>query len=115
MRRRANRRVGPPRRRRRAKRPRSRRRRHNRPPRKSHRSAPSRSAWEKRATHKRSAAAEKQLLAKYGGREFRDDDGAYAHLDGQPEWTDGEWTVLAQKKRKKKEEYGARRRAAAAG
>ena len=61
--------------------------------------------WERRATHKRSAAAEKQLLAKYGGREFRDDDGAYVISTDNLEWTDGEWCVLAQKKRKKKEEY----------
>ena len=64
--------------------------------------------WERRATHKRSAAAEKQLLAKYGGREFRDDDGAYVISTDNLEWCDGEWTVLAQKKRrssKKKEEY----------
>ena len=62
--------------------------------------------WERRATHKRSAAAEKQLLAKYGGREFRDDDGAYVISTENLEWTDGEWCVLAQKKRKsKKEEY----------
>ena len=61
--------------------------------------------WERRATHKRSAAAEKQLLAKYGGREFKDDDGAYIISTDNLEWCDGEWTVLAQKKRKKKEEY----------
>ena len=64
--------------------------------------------WERRATHKRSAAAEKQLLAKYGGREFRDDDGAYIISTENLEWSaeEGEWTVLAQKKRKsKKEEY----------
>ena len=62
--------------------------------------------WERRATHKRSSAAEKQLLAKYGGREFRDDDGAYVISTDNLEWCDGEWTVLAQKKRKsKKEEY----------
>jgi hypothetical protein len=63
--------------------------------------------WERRATHKRSAAAEKQLLAKYGGREFRDDDGAYVISTENLEWSaeEGEWTVLAQKKRKKKEEY----------
>ena len=61
--------------------------------------------WEKRATHKRSAAAEKQLLAKYGGRELRDDDGTYVISSENLEWCDGEWTVLAQKKRKKKEEY----------
>ena len=66
--------------------------------------------WEKRATRKRSAAAEKQLLAKYGGREFRDDDGAYIISTDNLEWCDGEWTVLAQKKRapskkQRKEEY----------
>ncbi len=66
--------------------------------------------WEKRATHKRSAAAEKQLLAKYGGREFRDDDGAYVISTDNLEWCDGEWTVLASKKRapskkQRKEEY----------
>ena len=62
--------------------------------------------WERRATHKRSAAAEKQLLAKYGGRELRDDDGTYVISTENLEWCDGEWTVLAQKKRKsKKEEY----------
>ena len=62
--------------------------------------------WERRATHKRSAAAEKQLLAKYGGRQFRDDDGTYVISTDNCEWTDGEWCVLAQKKRKsKKEEY----------
>jgi hypothetical protein len=63
--------------------------------------------WERRATHKRSAAAEAQLLAKYGGREFRDDDGAYVISTENLEWSaeEGEWTVLAQKKRKKKEEY----------
>ena len=64
--------------------------------------------WERRATHKRSAAAEKQLLGKYGGREFRDDDGTYVISTDNLEWCDGEWTVLAQKKRrssKKKEEY----------
>ena len=63
--------------------------------------------WEKRATRKRSAAAEAQLLAKYGGREFRDDDGAYVISTENLEWSaeEGEWTVLAQKKRKKKEEY----------
>ena len=64
--------------------------------------------WEKRATRKRSAAAEKQLLAKYGGRELRDDDGTYVISTENLEWCDGEWTVLAQKKRKsskKKEEY----------
>ena len=61
--------------------------------------------WERRATHKRSSAAEAQLLAKYGGREFRDDDGAYVISTENLEWCDGEWTVLAQKKRKKKEEY----------
>ena len=64
--------------------------------------------WERRATHKRSAAAEAQLLAKYGGREFRDDDGAYVISTDNLEWCDGEWTILAQKKRKtksKKEEY----------
>ena len=57
--------------------------------------------WERRATHKRSSAAEAQLLAKYGGREFRDDDGAYVISTDNLEWCDGEWTVLAQKKRKK--------------
>ena len=61
--------------------------------------------WEKRATRKRSAAAEAQLLGKYGGREFRDDDGTYVISTDNLEWCDGEWTVLAQKKRKKKEEY----------
>ena len=66
--------------------------------------------WERRATHKRSAAAEKQLLAKYGGREFRDDDGAYVISTDNLEWCDGEWTVLAEKKRapskkQRKEEY----------
>ncbi len=66
--------------------------------------------WERRATHKRSAAAEKQLLAKYGGREFRDDDGAYVISTDNLEWCDGEWTVLASKKRapskkQRKEEY----------
>ena len=66
--------------------------------------------WERRATHKRSAAAEKQLLAKYGGRELRDDDGTYVISTENLEWCDGEWTVLAQKKRapskkQRKEEY----------
>ena len=63
--------------------------------------------WERRATHKRSAAAEKQLLAKYGGRELRDDDGTYVISTENLEWCDGEWTVLAQKKKRKskKEEY----------
>ena len=66
--------------------------------------------WERRATHKRSVAAEKQLLAKYGGREFRDDDGTYVISTDNLEWCDDEWTVLAQKKRapskkQRKEEY----------
>ena len=66
--------------------------------------------WEKRATRKRSAAAEAQLLGKYGGRDVRDDDGTYVISTDNLEWCDGEWTVLAQKKRapskkQRKEEY----------
>lgn len=64
--------------------------------------------WERRASRKRSAAAEAQLLAKYGGREFRDDDGAYVICPDNLEWCGGEWTVLARKKQASKrteEEY----------